>query len=82
MKNEPADTESGSSGSITMPLFLRRWRTASLTSSSGAVSPTSIPRACASSPYAIGREWGFRSSSNSTARTTQRPGVRLKTLER
>ena len=49
VKNEPAETESGSAGSITMPLPRRRPSTAPRTSASGAVSPSATPSARASS---------------------------------
>ena len=49
VKNEPALTESGSAGSITMPLRRRRASTASRTSPSGALPPIGTSSARASS---------------------------------
>ena len=49
MKKEPALTESGSAGSMTMPLPRRSSSTASRTSASGAVPPTGTPSRRASS---------------------------------
>ena len=49
VKNEPAETESGSPGSSTMPLPRRRPSTASRTSASGAPSPGRTPSVRASS---------------------------------
>ena len=49
VKNEPALTESGSSGSMTMPLPRRSASTASRTSASGARSPSATPSRRASS---------------------------------
>ena len=49
VKNEPADTESGSPGSTTMPFARRSASTASRTAASGARSPASTPSARASS---------------------------------
>ena len=49
VKNEPALTESGSAGSITMPLPRRSASTASRTSASGAPPPTGTPSVRASS---------------------------------
>src|SRR3954447_5404089 len=82
VKKDPALTESGSAGSITMPFPRRSASTAERTSPSGARSPSSTPSARASSAYRIGAERPERSSANVTARTTQRPGTRLNTLER
>ena len=79
---EPAETESGSSGSMTMPLALRRASTASRMFASGAVPPVAMPRARASSGYVTGPPSSERSSEKVTASTTQRSGTRLKTLVR
>ena len=80
MKNEPALTESGSPGSITIPLPRRRPSTAARTSASGARPPTGTSSARASSRVAqrAGQRRTPRSR-NATASTVQRSRY-LKTL--
>ena len=81
MKNEPALTESGSAGSMTMPLRRRSPSTASRTSASGALPPTGTPSARASSAYRSGPDSAASRSWNVTDSTTRRSWY-LKTLER
>src|SRR6185437_6854594 len=73
VKNDPALLVSGSAGSRTIPLPRRNSSTASLTSASGACSPTPTPSLPASSAYLTGLDIGSRYRAKVTSVTTYLP---------